>query len=68
MEERGKDRHTIPGSNLKSELERQLDLGCCRPVAGCVAERNQGTEREESRILQCHKNPTYTNAGEQILK
>ena len=33
-----------------------------------VAEGIQRTEREESRILQCHKNPTYTNAGEQILK
>jgi len=24
-------RHTTPRSNLKSELELHLDLGCCRP-------------------------------------
>jgi len=34
----------------------------------CVAERIQRTEREEPRILQHHKNPTYTNAAEQILE
>ena len=31
MEEWWKDRHTTPRSNLKSELELHLDLGCCRP-------------------------------------
>ena len=70
MEEWWKDRHTTP-------MKVNLNLNCTwTSVAAdlvlnsdsCVAERIKRTEREESRILQRHKNPTYTNAAEQILE